>query len=55
MTDYKKMYLVLCNAVSKTLDDLEGLPGVGSECFLRLKEAMNEAEDIYIETADNEE
>ena len=55
MTDYRKMYLVLCDAVSKTLDDLEGLPGVDERCFERLKQAMNEAEDIYIETADNEE
>ncbi len=55
MTDYRKMYLVLCDAVSKTLDDLEGQPGVGHECFLRLKEAMNETEDIYIETSDDEE
>ena len=41
MPDYKKMYLTLADSVSSTID--------------ALKEAMEKAEDIYIDTAEPEE
>ena len=54
MTDYKKMYLVLCGCIAKALDKLEGRDEF-MELFLQMKDAMNEAEDIYIETSDDEQ
>ena len=53
MTDYKKMYFLLCGAVAAALDEMQGKAEL-TEMFLHLKDAMNEAEDIYIETSDDE-
>lgn len=54
MTDYKKMYLTVCGAVAEVMDEMQGKPEL-APFFLRLKKALNEAEDIYIETADDED
>ena len=54
MTDYKKMYLTLCGVLAAVLDDIQGKPEL-TDTFHRLKEAMNRAEDIYIETSDEED
>ena len=54
MTDYKKMYLTVCGAVAAAMDELQGKPEL-TGTFQRLKEAMNQAEDIYIETTDEED
>ena len=54
MPDYKKMYHILCAAASEALDELPDEPAnaAGRET---LQTALNEAEDVYIETADEEE
>ena len=54
MTDYKKMYLVLCGCIAKALDKLEGDQEY-TELFLQMIDALNQAEDIYIETSDDEQ
>lgn len=51
MPDYKKMYLLLCAAASDALDWLARIPENEAAIF-RLQNALNEAEDIYIETED---
>ena len=51
MADYEKMYAVLCAGVSEVLDEMEGKEEC-REYFRRLKELLNRAEDIYIETAE---
>jgi len=54
MADYQKMYGILCRAMSEALDRLpqkaENLPA-----RLCMEKALNEAEDLYIETAEEEE
>ena len=51
MADYQKMYGILCRAMSEALDRLpqmaENLPS-----RLCMEKALNEAEDLYIETAE---
>lgn len=54
MTDYKKMYLAVCGVVAAVMDEMQGKPEL-AQLFLQLKQALNEAEDIYIETADDEQ
>ena len=60
MTDYKKMYLTLFHATEEVLDLLSLLPPPLSERELRRKvkrlltEAQQAAEDIYIDTCDEE-
>ena len=60
MTDYKKMYLTLFHATEEVLDLLSLLPPPLSEAELRRKvkqlltEAQQAAEDIYIDTCDEE-
>ena len=51
MADYAKMYAVLCAGVSDVLDDMEGKAELQAY-FQRLKELLNKAEDIYIETVE---
>ena len=48
------MYHVLCDAASKALDELPDEPAnaAGRDT---LQNALNEAEDIYVETADDKE
>ena len=60
MTDYKKMYLTLFHATEEVIDLLSLLPPPLSERELRRKvkqlltEAQQAAEDIYIDTCDEE-
>ena len=51
MVDYKKMYHVMCAAASKAVDLMPDIPA-NNMARMALLEALNEAEDIYI---DNEE
>lgn len=51
MPDYQRMYAVLCAGVSEVLDDMEGKEEL-RDWFQRLKALLNEAEDIYIDTAE---
>lgn len=44
MADYKKMYLRLFNEVTDALEDLDKIS-------VKLKQAQQKCEDIYIETA----
>jgi hypothetical protein len=60
MTDYKKMYLTLFHATEEVMDLLSLLPPPLPEAELRRKvkrlltEAQQAAEDIYIDTCDEE-
>ena len=50
MPDYKTMYQILCSGVSEVLDDIQGVREY-EHIFSRLKMLLNEAEDVYIDTA----
>ncbi|MGE4483824.1 MAG: hypothetical protein AB7C97_01795 [Oscillospiraceae bacterium] len=50
MPDYKKMYAILCGAISDALDTIRPEGNIGPVSIL-LK-AINETEDIYIEAED---
>ena len=50
MADYREMYYTLCAGVSKVLDDMPDREPF-REYFRRLKELLQEAEDIYVDTA----
>lgn len=50
MADYRKMYMVLCKAVDDAIDPLERIP-LALPVARRLRNALLEAEDIYIDTA----
>lgn len=50
MPDYKKMYAILCGAVDDVIGPLEKFP-YAQEYVQRLKDAMLEAEEIYITTS----
>lgn len=50
MADYKKMYAILCGAVDDVIDPLERIP-LARRCVEKLKEALLEAEEVYIETS----
>ena len=52
MPDYQKMYYVLVAAISRVLDEIDGKVPPDDEYFLQLKKALNDAEDIYIDTAE---
>ena len=54
MTDYKKMYLTVCGAAAAAMDELQDKPELAGT-FQKLKDALNKAEDIYIETSEDEE
>ena len=49
MADYRKMYYILCNAIDDVIDPLERIP-LAMPYAQRLKAALLEAENIYIET-----
>ena len=49
MADYQKMYYILCRAVDKALDVL---PDDEGEVRQILQQALDEAEEKYIETAE---
>lgn len=51
MADYRRMYYTLCAGVSVLLDDMPA-DGVYQSVYQRLELLLQEAEDIYIETAD---
>ena len=53
MPDYQKMYYVLCDAISKVLDEAQGGAVPEDGWFHQLKAALNKAEDIYIDTAED--
>lgn len=53
MTDYRSMYCVLCHAADEVVDRLERIPGASRETDI-LKAALLEAENIYIETSDED-
>ena len=50
MADYQKMYYILCAAASKALDALSGNV---EDAARILEQALAEAEEMYIETADD--
>ena len=50
MADYQKMYAILCGAVDGVIDPLAKIP-LARECVQKLKEALLEAEEVYIETS----
>lgn len=50
MVDYKKMYMILCQAINKSLDSmLEENYGIAG---MYLSKALEEAEEVYIETCE---
>ena len=49
MTDWRKMYIVLCDAADRVIEPLEKLDGARPWTGL-LHEALQEAEEIYVET-----
>lgn len=50
MPDYKKMYVVLCGAIDKAINPLEQI-SEAEQISKSLKDALIEAEEIYIKTA----
>lgn len=50
MTDYQKMYYILCDAGSRALDALEA--GDVESAHELIQDALNRAEDIYVATSD---
>ena len=50
MTDYQKMYYILCRAVDKALDIL---PEEALEVRRVLQLALDQAEEKYIDTAED--
>ena len=54
MPNYKKMYTLLCIAVSAALDMLPDTKE-NARALVLLQSALMEAEDIYIEAGDDEE
>ena len=54
MPEYMKMYAVLCSAADKAIEALENIPPALPIAYA-LRDALEEAEDIYISTAGGEE
>ena len=54
MTNYKKMYTILCGAVDDVIAPLEKIP-LARNCVQHLKNALLEAEEVYIITSPLEE
>ena len=50
MTEYRKMYAMLCAAVSAAIDELENIPLAWRSCRSRLQAALLQAEELYIDT-----
>ena len=55
MADYKKMYSVLCRAADAAITKLERSPLSAQSAAQTLLIALQKAEDIFIETADESE
>ena len=53
MTDYQKMYAILCRAVDEVINPLQKIPMAMPE-VKKLRDALLAAEEIFIETADDE-
>lgn len=51
MADYQKMYALLCGAVDDVIDPLEQIP-LAIPYASVLRRALEDAEELYIETAD---
>ena len=51
MADYRKMYYILCRAMDKALDVL---PAGAKDARQIMQEALYEAEEKYIETAEEQ-
>ena len=51
MTDYRKMYIVLCAAIDGVIDPLDRVTEA-APYVRKLKRALLEAEEIYIETSE---
>lgn len=51
MADYQKMYSLLCRVVDSVIDPLERIP-LAIPYASVLRRAMEDAEELYIETAD---
>ena len=51
MADYRKMYAVLFNAITRALEQLERRNVTGAEEILR--KAQMDTEEIYMETGDS--
>ena len=49
MANYRKMYAVLCTAIDEVIDPLEKIPLAAPQAR-KLREALEETENIYIET-----
>ena len=49
MANYRKMYAVLCAAIDEVIDPLERIPLAAPQAR-KLRAAMQEAEDVYINT-----
>ena len=49
MTDYRRMYLVLCAATDEAIFQLQEIP-LALPAVQRLKSALLKAEDIYLRT-----
>lgn len=50
MTDYKRMYLILCSAIDDVIDPLEQFT-VSEPYARKLNDALLAAEEIYIESS----
>mgnify|MGYP000021974755 FL=1 len=51
MADYQKMYALLCGALDDVTDPLEQIP-LAIPYASVLRRALEDAEELYIETAD---
>lgn len=51
MTDYKKMYTILCVGISEAMDRMR--LSVSPEAYMRLQDALHEAEEVYINTCED--
>lgn len=52
MADYQKMYYILCDAASKAIDFIQTAPEAAEQI---LRQALAHAEDVYVDTAGEEE
>ena len=53
MADYAKMYYILCAAASEALDRLPETPENEAAAQI-LQEALEQAEEVYLDTAEEE-
>ena len=52
MTDYKKMYTILCVGISEAMDVMK--LSANPEAYMRLQDALHEAEEVYINTCEDD-